>query len=73
MFLVRYVYDNFISRCDGIGRRARLKILCGQPRAGSTPAIGNLTPFIREFFISNTYQAILFSIYYQVQLLLYIS
>ncbi len=29
-----------ICRSDEIGRRARLKILCGQPRAGSSPAFG---------------------------------
>ena len=27
IYLVLLIYENLISRCDGIGRRARLKIL----------------------------------------------
>ncbi len=41
-------------RCDGIGRRARLKIWCRQLRAGSTPAIGILkqnSPNRRVFYL----------------------
>ena len=37
------MYNSICSRrCDGIGRRARLKILCPQGRAGSTPATGTI-------------------------------
>lgn len=36
------LFSKKACRCDEIGRRARLKILCGQPRAGSSPAIGKL-------------------------------
>ena len=40
MFLLEYKSELNMSRSDEIGRRARLKILCGQPRAGSSPAFG---------------------------------
>ena len=33
-------YNEFMSRCDGIGRRDGLKIRWWQHRAGSTPATG---------------------------------
>ena len=36
-----------MRRCDGIGRRARLKISWWQHRAGSTPATGTSTVPVR--------------------------
>lgn len=32
------------------GRRGRLKICCGQPRAGSSPAAGSLSMALKSFY-----------------------
>ena len=42
-----------ICRCDGIGRRARLKISCPQGRAGSTPATGRNAPRLKPRGVLN--------------------
>ena len=55
-------FDNLkICRCDEIGRRARLKILCGQPRAGSTPAIGIFFSYLEKDIMESNRRPVLTS------------
>ena len=50
IFLILYIYKRHISRCDEIGRRARLKIWCGSPHVPvRLRPSAFLTP-AREFF-----------------------
>lgn len=44
--MIWYYIKNLKRRCDGIGRRARLKIWCPRGHAGSTPATGIFNPRI---------------------------
>ena len=38
--MVLLIYENLISRCDGIGRRSGLKIHRWRQRTGSSPVTG---------------------------------
>ena len=54
-FPLGIVYNTSVvntRRCDGIGRRAGLKIRWWRHRTGSTPVTGTNTPFFRTGYFS---------------------